>query len=80
MRADDMSAHTSVEYQVWVATAEGRPLYLYRGNLGLAWIAQEWADGWNANRPADVMPGSRFVVVTATTSYRTSPVEGGIDT
>ena len=69
----DLSAHRETEYQVWVATPEGVPAYLYRANVGLHWTAQEWARQWNESHPADVADADRFVVVTATTAYTYRP-------
>lgn len=65
----DMTAHTATTYQVWVASPEGEPRYLYRDAL-IYPVAFRWADAWNRDQPADVPGlGVRFVVVVATTTF-----------
>lgn len=70
----DFSAHaeTGTDYQVWTVTADGRPAYVYRDNLGALSIAQNWAKSWNTHHPADVPEGVTFAAVaaTSTTTYQ----------
>jgi hypothetical protein len=64
---DPLAAHTETTYEVWVADAQGVPLYRYRDNLIYS-VARHWADGFNKEYRADVPAGSTFVAVRATTT------------
>lgn len=67
--AEALSAHTETDYQVWVVDrVTGLPTYAYRTGLIYS-VAQRWTAAWNDKPPADVMAGSTFMVVTATTTY-----------
>lgn len=63
-----LRAHQGRECQVWVADAQGTPLYVYR--TGLPYLAaKNWAASWTSNPPADVPGNATFVAVVATTTY-----------
>ena len=65
----DFTAHTDTTYEVWVATADGEPVYRYRSEL-IPSVARNWASAWNQSKPADVtLSGATFVAVRATTTY-----------
>lgn len=55
------------DYQVWASTPTGG-LYAYRTELIYS-VALNWSDSWNRNVPADVLPGTTFLAIRATTRF-----------
>lgn len=69
--APTLDAYTETDQQVWVLSREtGQPIYAYRTGL-IQPVARNWAEAWNRKAPEDLPTGTRFAVVTATTTFTT---------